>query len=314
MLLRIGALLLTLLVAACNTVPRPFQPDDKRAAASAILLAPDSRSSLFLAPVIGAPYPFGDIMNEQLASALQKLDIAATTRNPSQLSAILQGTMDNAGGQWRIRWQMVDPRGLVSGSTETRISERDIEYAKAYPETLTVFSQRFALEISRLIRGEASAGFDGGIEPPAATASPASAPAAAAPAAPQGRQALSIYIKPIADAPGDGGGALLTTLTQLMRQRGVTTPAEATPSSLQLQISVRLTDQGTQNQLVEIIWDLQSPEGQSLGQSVQRNVIRRGELDGAWGGRAYAIAEAGLEGLQQIILRLGDQIQRRVQP
>lgn len=302
-------ILVLCLLAACETVPRPFRPDDKSNLLSGVLLAPNASTSLFLAPIPNAPYPFGDVLNEKLAEALRGLDVVATTRNPASLSSMLQAEMvETAPGQeWRIHWRVVDLRGLVTGQTETKISAREVDYAKAYPETLVPFANRLALEIDKLLRGEAGQAFAAPIEAPRQLQSAQPNRTAAFDSAPDGRTRegrLAIHIRPVKGAPGDGAQSLAATLTQLMNQRGVATPAMVPPNGLQLQIEIAMADQGMTNQYIEITWDLQTPDGRSLGKSIQRNVIRRGELDGSWGGRAYAIAEGGLAGLQEIIQKI----------
>ena len=74
-LVRPALVLALLLPAACEQLPRPFQPDNK----PAVALAPGPRSALIVGPIEGGPPDTAAQLGEMLAERLRDREIAATT-------------------------------------------------------------------------------------------------------------------------------------------------------------------------------------------------------------------------------------------
>ena len=281
-LVRPALVLALLLPAACEQLPRPFQPDHK----PAVALAPGPRSALIVGPIEGGPPDTAVALGELLAKHLRDHEIAATTRSGDRRRYRLAGRLaarPAAGGRLNLaaRWRLIDPAGGIAGTIEQRGVVDAAGWAAAEPSTLADVAAVAADKIDRLLAGETVA------------------MAAAAPSAPV------VVVLPVDGAPGDGRHALAQALRQSLAGRGVTLADQDVDGAYLVVGDVRLTDRGRLEQTVAITWTMIRPDGRTLGRVAQVNAVPRGRLDRHWDDIAYLAAEGGADGLVELLRGLG---------
>jgi hypothetical protein len=268
----VGAALL--LLAACQPLPQPFQPQAKKAPVNP-LLVPGADASLVIAPVLGTTA--GAELADLVAAALQEMEVPATSRGGSRASHIVQGRVIGAdrAAMARLGWRLIDPRGLTVAESEQQVVVAPDALAAGQPAALRRVAAAAAAEIARLA---------GAVAAPAPALSP-------------------VRIGPIEGAPGDGANALAQGLKVALGRRGVPLAEAADAGALAVAAAVRVRDAGSGIDAVEIEWTLSRPDGTSLATVAQRNGVPRGRLDGPWGMIAAAAAEAAADGLAEAVRR-----------
>ena len=263
---RLCTVLTILALAACQPLPRPFQPEAKGPAENP-LLAPAADASLFVAPVKGLAATISDPLSDRVAAELRERDIPASTRSASRGTYIVEG--EAAGGT--LHWRLINPNGLT----------KDVSEALPLPPAASgeLFNQaatRSAAAIELLVRGDTR------------RLTEVSGPIVA--------------VHGVNGAPGDGDTALARAMTASLTRQKVRLGNMDSPDAFVVVGAVHLSDgQRPDEQLVEIVWELLRPDGSSLGAVRQQNAIPRGRLDGNWGDTAYAAAEGGAEGLMALV-------------
>ena len=81
-------------------------------------------------------------------------------------------------------------------------------------------------------------------------------------------------------------------------------PADEDTDSLLLIGSIHLGAVLGPRRDIEIVWQLIRPDGSELGRITQRNQVHDGELEGAWGSLARAIAQAASNGIVDLLRQL----------
>lgn len=120
------------------------------------------------------------------------------------------------------------------------------------------------------------------------------APAEVKPASPV------VTVPLIAGAPGDGPRALARAMTAALRNARITVAEKAEkPWTVAGRVSVGPAVRRQQH--VEIVWELRRPDGQKIYEVKQENDVPAGQLDGAWGDIAWAVASAAAEALAPLI-------------
>lgn len=113
-----GFLLLALL-AGCEAVSHPFGAGRTAPpAALSEIVGP----SVMVAPLAGPPAEVARAYADQVAAALTRGDVLASTRNPPRQSHLLSGhayvTEEAGGSVLRVVWRLSDPNGMSAGTTE----------------------------------------------------------------------------------------------------------------------------------------------------------------------------------------------------
>ena len=273
--------LLLLLPAACEQLPRPFQPDRK----PAVALAPGPRSALIVGPIEGGPPDTAAALGELLAKHLRDREIAASTRAGNRRRYRLTGRLaarPAPGGRLSLaaHWRLLDPAGAVVGTVVQRDVVDAAGWAAARPSTLADIAAVAAAKIDRLLAGEQTT-------------------TAAATAATLALQL--VVVLPVDGAPGDGRDALAWALRQSLAGRGVALADQGTDGAYLVQGDVRLTDRGRHQQTVAITWTVIRPDGRTLGRVALVNAVPRGRLDRRWDEIAHLAAEGGADGLVELL-------------
>lgn len=112
-------LLLLALLAGCVGVSHPFGIERSGPpAALAEIIGP----SVMVVPLAGPPAEIARAYADQVAAALARSDVLASTRNPSPRSHLLSGhayvTEASGGSVLRVVWRLSEPNGMSAGTTE----------------------------------------------------------------------------------------------------------------------------------------------------------------------------------------------------
>lgn len=276
--LRPALILLLVLPAACEQLPRPFQPTHK----PTLALAPGPRSALIVGPIEGGPPDTAAALGELLAKRLRDRDIAATTRSGNRRRYRLIGQLaarPAPGGRLNLaaRWRLLDPDGGEAGMGEQRNLVDAAGWAAAEPSTLADVAAVAAARIDRLLAGKGAA--EPAMHPPEPV----------------------VVVLPVDGAPGDGRHALADAMRQSLIGRGVALADRAVNGAYLVAGDVRLTDRGNNQQTVAITWTVIRPDGRTLGQVAQANAVPRGRLDLRWKEIAHLAAEGGADGLVELL-------------
>lgn len=276
---------------ACGSVPQPFKGAKKVTADVAFLDVP-SAVGIAIVPVQNMPQPLGAQLTEAIAKGLEAYDIPAEAvpRNTG-LGFTLEGRVANRTDAKNtvtvdLIWILKSRSGEETGLYMQAIALPEAEWNAGSPTTAMRVSRDTAAAIAGVIDGNTRRAAGGNLQ--------ANIPAAAETPPP-----LRISVKPMEGAPGDGREALqLATLETLLTngaKRDDINPEVILLGRVEIEPATR--DQ----QFVTIAWRAISQDGQDLGEVKLTNTVPKGALDGRWGATAFAVAEAGLPQLLQLL-------------
>ena len=258
---------LGLLVSACQPLERPFQPEYKTSLRS----APGPRAALYVAPVVDGP----DILDDMLVKQLQELGIAAYSglEIPNRYS--VKSKVDLKDGDAYVIWTLYDPAGQdMSLSTTKKIGKlQDGPLLKG--ADLKNISLLSASDIDIMLGG---AGINyAKLEKPV------------------------LFVPIVEGAPGDGAESLSAALQNSLIDLGFDVITDQWKASYLVKGTVNLTEPVAGSQVVSLLWQLERRNGEYVGKIEQKNRIRAGTLNGAWGPVADAAASGAARGLVKIL-------------
>ncbi len=280
---RLLALGLLALIAACQPLAQPFQPEHKALTPSQ-LSALGPRSGIVVAAPAGANAAVAALLPQRVATALREREVPATARaDPHQRFALLSDIKTRPGPadavEVAVRWTLRDPQGAVLTSWDQAMSADGTAWRLADPMVIEAFAAVAALELAaRIGSGEIESAND--------------------------RQsgAVSLAIAPTFGAPGDGNQSLTQALAETLQIRGV--EVAAIDQNVAFFVSGSVTVSAVADgERIDIVWWLLRSDGQEVGTVDQSNVLAPGALDGAWEDVAYAIAEGAADGILALLKR-----------
>jgi|GEM_PF-1306234 hypothetical protein len=286
------ALVLAIMSAGCGPIPQPFQGTQKVSSDIAMLDVP-SAVGIAIVPISGLPQPLNDAFTKAIAGELKKYEI------PAEATAI------NTGLGFTLQGSIIEPKrqdGLVNADVLWRLKSRRGADAGVYLQAISVPAQDWdtgSAATAAALGRDAAAAIAGIID---GSTNQAAGGVSAAPSAVTSTEApkpLRITVKPVEGAPGDGQEALqLATLEVLLTngaKRDDINPEVVLMSRVEIEPSINGQD------FVTIIWRAISQDGTDLGEVKLTNTIPRGALEARWGPTAFAIADAGLPQLLQLL-------------
>lgn len=118
---------------------------------------------------------------------------------------------------------------------------------------------------------------------------------------------LSLAVRPVDGAPGDGRHSLTQAMRRALVQSGFKSAESLENASFIVLGSVYVADAPDSNlqQSITVDWTVLTPDGARLGTVSQSNVLPTGALDGAWRGVARIVAENGAQGIVAMLARVG---------
>jgi hypothetical protein len=258
--------LLALALGGCGNLPRPFQPESK--GETNPLLIPVDRAGVVVEPIAGLPDSGG--FAERLAESLRNEGIVAMTGRGNASSIRLRGDASAGVSGWDLYLAINDARGDSMGALAWTLP-RDATAGQA-----TELAKAVALILY---------------------------PDGPVPLAPK----PSVSVGEVTGVPGDGGRALARALEFNLRRADVTladTPEKATHIIV---AAVTIAQpRGTPPNLtrnVDVRWTVRRADQQEVGQVRQANDVPAGQIDRNWSEIAYAVADAAVEGLTNLLSR-----------
>lgn len=269
-----------MLLGACGSLPRPFQPDMK-AEDNPLLILPD-RGGVVVRTVAGLDDGAAGELAERLADALRRENVVASTSRGNAASFTIDGTTARASdGAPMARLALRDGTGAV-------VKEEVVRLASP--------SQAGGLDLAAAAKAAAAA-FAPAILPPIVAAALPSTQA--------------IKIGQIRGAPGEGGTALVRALDYALRRTGTKLADAADPEALAVDGEMRIAPKGARMRSVAVVWTVRRPDGSELGQVRQENDVPADLIDRAWAELAAAVAEGAADGIADLLERATPLPQRR---
>lgn len=259
----IGALALV----SCQPLERPFQPEAK----ASWRAAPGPRAALYVEPVQDGP----EGLEQTIATKLQGLGIAAFPGTAVPNRYYVRGNIIDAEDGRYLNWTIFDPQNRDTGLYALEKLKSSVNPAEIPPETIEVLAIQSASDIDKLLGGD-------GIN-----LAEISKPI--------------IFVPIIEGAPGDGSESLAAAIQDELVRLGL----EVLPTEKGANFIVRgraeITPPKFETQIVELVWSLERRNGEQVGQIRQRNRIRAGSLNGAWGNVARLAARGGAGGVYDLL-------------
>ena len=287
--LLLGGLAVCLALTACQPLPRPFQPDDKRVSA-AYLRALVANSLFIVEPLAGVPQEPGEAFATALADELQRNEVPATARHVSggRPAAAIAATVTaqpppGMTGPLQIDYRMIAVDGSASEAARDELTVAADAFRSADPALMASLAQRGARRLMDTVFRRARPQKD------------------PAPEAPKAAPTARFFVFDVSGAPGDGNAALARSMKRILAASGVPFAPEMTAEAYILAGAVAMKAAGQGQEQVTIDWTLFAPDGEEIGTVTVENLVPKGSLDGAWGPIADAASTGSAEGMIQLI-------------
>jgi hypothetical protein len=259
---RVATLLAVLLLAAaCGPLPQPFAHDGPDSGVA----GPRDLAPLAIAPVDGVPG-----LAEALVPALAAQDVVASTAPGGSalvLSAQLLGPHGNRFLLWRLRTAAGQPAGQTTQPVPDLPGDR---------QALSRLAAGSADVIARLLRGED--------QPKAAPVRPP-----------------SVTLRPVEVSGRFDGAGLGRAMAGALSRRGLTVASGSDKTAFQVAGRLIITRAADGNDMVDVEWIVIAPSGKELGRVSQGSPVAHELLLGDTTPLARQIAEAGAEGIGEVI-------------
>jgi hypothetical protein len=105
-------------------------------------------------------------------------------------------------------------------------------------------------------------------------------------------------------APGDGSKALARAMSAALRKAQLAVDDKAANPWV-VAGRVAVAPAAKKQQHVQIVWELHKPDGEKVYEVKQENDVPAGQLDGAWGDIAWAVATAAAQAIVPLIEKAG---------
>lgn len=109
-----------------------------------------------------------------------------------------------------------------------------------------------------------------------------------------------IIVRHVEGAPGDGNQSLTLAIREALRARDLQVTDDPRQAAFVLQGQVVIGPPAGGRQPAKIVWHVTTHNGGLVGKATQENAIPAGSLDGPWGQVAYLIANAAVDGIQEL--------------
>lgn len=270
------------LLAACQPLPHPFA--DNAPKPGAPILALRDSTSIWVAPVAGAPPATAKRLAAAIAKELQRRQVAASDRAAGITSDVLQGRiqeMPPAHGEAAVvaLWRLRNAKGRFLGERAARLVGAAGDWQAGKKGAVVRLAAASADQLVPLLLGG----------PPPSEA--------------KVRQ-TRLSIGSVKGAPGNGDQALAQAIAQVLTRPDLAILAgrEGKPD-LVLDAAVTVAKPKDGKERVRIVWRLRRPDGKEIGTVAQQNDVPAGLLDGRWGDVAWSVAVAARDGIFQLVSR-----------
>ncbi len=254
-------------VTACQPLERPFQPEVK----SSWRAAPGPRAALYVEPVKNGPPE----LEQAIAAKLQTLGIAAFPGEPLPNRYFVRGNIVDEAGARYLNWTIFDPQNRDTGLFTREKLPVSEDAANISPEIYERLAVNSASHIDKLLGGD---GINfANLDKPV------------------------IFVPIVEGAPGDGSESLAAAIQDELVRLGLEVLPTETGANFIVRGRAEITPPKFETQVIELIWSLERRNGEQVGQIRQRNRIRAGSLNGAWGDTARLAARGGADGVYNLL-------------
>ncbi len=269
-------------LAACQPVPRPFQPDDKTAIDFSDFGIAD-KLVVFVAGIDDAPPELDRAVSTALAEKLRNQGVVASTASANSGSFLLIcDTKANRSGAITLSWRLIDADGLVIGLVDQYTAAHRRDWLRADPALVQAIVAEAAPRIAAIVADHdpsmIARGTPGLLRP--------------------------VHVAPVTGAPGDGNKSVTKALRNALRRSGIAVIDEPEGLGVSVFGVVNRRPRGEADEIT-VRWRVVTLEGAELGSINQGNFVPTGALDGPWGNVAVAVAQGGAEGVVQILSEIG---------
>ena len=263
------------LLAACQPLPHPFQPEHKPLPAT----SPGPRTALVVDPLSGEPEEATRQLAELLASDLRDRGIAAMTESAAANRYRLQGAilaqrLDGDRLHLDVQWQVRDPEGREAGT---------IQQQHVVPADRWWVADR---KILGALAADAASKIDGMLGGVTEILSPYS---------------VKLLIVPVEGAPGDGRVSLTDALKASLLRRDLQLASAEQDGAFVVRGFVRVGQKTRDKERVDVAWILYDSQGREIGKVRLGDNLPKGRLDRRWGEVATLVAEGSADGILQLL-------------
>lgn len=131
-----------------------------------------------------------------------------------------------------------------------------------------------------------------------------SEPAKSSKAKPGAKAIRGVTVTGVTGSPGKGNSELADAMRRTLKKSGWPVYDKPRPDALNIAGNVKLGKKSGANQKVALAWTVSSPDGKNLGTIRQENNVPAGSLDSGWGQTAEYAAQAGAQGIFDLVGKL----------
>jgi hypothetical protein len=286
-----------LLGASCGPLPKPFKHDTNGGATSPFDQLGDL-SGVVVAPIENAPPGIGGPIADSVALQLRRANIPATTGGALRDGLLLEGQARTITWGARhaivIDWILSDRLGAIVDQRATNIATdipirankgdwdawRDVDDG-----VLDKAAQTIAREISGLLQQE---------NPVRKT-----------------RPLPLLGVASVTGATGDGNKSLQRAFEAVLRRAGLPVAASIDAATVRIHGVVTVSevsgsklegsDSNEPQSRLDIKWIFRQKDGAEIGVMTQTNTVQNGQIATRWGGLAYDITLAAIDGVLRVL-------------
>ena len=261
---------MALTIGACQPIPRPFQDDHP-----AVQMFPPNALGVSVQPPGGISSKSSFALAKAMADALVRNGLPASVASKGRgyvLKSAVKAETEGSFTHLIIEWILFSPNGEIVKSQTDAADVSSAPWSEGDVRLTTALVTRAAPIFARSIQGEPA--IEHQIEP------------------------VTVAVRSVTGALGNGQAALTRAITAVLRQSGWR--IEETPSNkanYELTGVVQIDPPKEGQQTVRIIWTLKAAGGSEIGTVKQENVVPTGRLDNNWAEIAYDVATAAASGI-----------------
>ncbi|MBU2533662.1 MAG: hypothetical protein KKB37_13045 [Alphaproteobacteria bacterium] len=278
-----------------------------------------ARSTIAIAPVIGAPASVAKQIVDQLGAEAQKSSIAVAANVNDQVDYTIRGYIvaarESTGTKVSYIWDVTNPTGArvhrITGEEVVSGAGAGDPWASVSPEVIAVIAAKTSQQLKAWMPQKAppsaapavadnnqnanqlasAAGSNAAVEPGTSSATTGSI----------GRVSdVTALVPQVVGAPGDGSTSLAAALRNELLRNGVKPTPPGQPA-YRVEGRVKMGPVTDGQQPIKIDWMVRDPKGVNLGTVSQENKIPAGSLNGNWGSTATAAATAATQGILKLL-------------
>ena len=305
------SLLCCLVLAACISPPRPFEPDS---ADFVSFRPPNDKVEVAVGAPRNMPPEMGARVAAALAVELQSYGVVAAVQPaaaPLQIGGVMSTRDAGEGIEIQVDWRIEGkPANQVPAVSRTRTRGED--YAEASDRLVSRIAQQAAPRIATLIGrpptfqprspGQVAAGVSIPPEPDPpqeTTAIPGSGPVPAAATSTQPQ--VKVMVAAVTGAPSDGNRQLQSGMRRALGSSKLVIVDAAAADTFTVIGSVTLTPTDDKMGNLTVKWLLKDPAGKNVGDIEQSNPVPLAAARGSWAGFGDIVATAASEGVLELL-------------